>query len=133
MASVSEQIASLQNMQLLPLSFPVLTSGYSKRPPNFSHHRHSRTSMWMYSSDTPYSVQIFVQPMRFVFQFLITLFLIVLVLSFKHCYGQHIRFLPACVSFRKRSVRYVNTSLLHLHTTEHGTGTPAFITCAPQL
>ena len=62
-----------------PFSFTVLTSGCSKSPPNFSYHRYSRTSMWTYPSDTPYSVQLFVQPIRFVLQFLLTLFLNVLV------------------------------------------------------
>lgn len=61
------------------VSFRVLTFECSKRLPNFSYHRYFHTSMWMCLSDTPYSFQLFVQPIRFVLQFLLPLFLIVLV------------------------------------------------------
>jgi hypothetical protein len=57
----------------ISVSCSVLTSGCLKCPQNFSYHCYSGTCMWMYSSDTPYRVQLFVPPLWFALQFLLTL------------------------------------------------------------
>jgi hypothetical protein len=73
----------------------------------------------MYSSDIPYSVQLFVPPIRFSLQFLLTLVLNVSVFIFQTLLT-YVRLVSSGTRFiSQKYVGYLNTSFVRLHTTTH--------------